>query len=279
MKKYPILSAHFQCNEEKIVFNSLFRNFCQFDLTKERTNFTKLEQKNKSCKIKFSKLSKNDSLALVNNDASVDIYCLKSMTKISHIASSHSISDVIFDNLSQSLISVSDETDRINIWDIRNQKIRSQLVDITSHSNTSLGISPKEKLLCVGNSKGPVSAYSLKESINILQTGTITPTKVFSNLKTVCNGLRFSNKTNLMVSYSSNANNSIKLVFLVIKQYQSIYFILTIKINCSAKLVYSNFLVNEESRCSAAAFSPNGTVLYLGMTTGAVRPYSFTDLQ
>ena len=47
------------------------------------------------------------------------------------------------------------------------------------------------------------------------------------------------------------------------------------QINCSTKTTYSNFLIDDQSRYTAASFSGLGNLLCMGTTDGHVKMYSF----
>jgi len=259
MKKYPILSAQFSSTTDKIFFSSIFNNYYSFDMNKNALFCLPIKTKNKHREMLFSKLSPNGKMiCFFFNTGELDIYSTQTHLPIATMAANNIVSDACFDASGDTLFTCSSKSSAVHLWDMRNQKSFAFLQDDNFYGNTSLALSPKEKLLSLGNSSGALNLYSIANPVAEFENkNIIKPTKTLSNLTYSCENIIFSPKTNLMFYSSSQGENSAKLL------------------NCSSKTVYSNFLPIYKTLPTAAAFSNNGKNLFIGAKNGDVHTFSF----
>ena len=166
----------------------------------------------------FSKLSPNGKMiCFFFNTGELDIYSTQTHLPIATMAANNIVSDACFDASGDTLFTCSSKSSAVHLWDMRNQKSFAFLQDDNFYGNTSLALSPKEKLLSLGNSSGALNLYSIANPVAEFENkNIIKPTKTLSNLTYSCENIIFSPKTNLMFYSSSQGENSAKLVILTL---------------------------------------------------------------
>ena len=209
----PIFSVKFISNED-IIITGRRKHYYLYNLEKE--NLTRIEGNFALSSNKINSLEKcfvgidSNVYSFGDNYGNIYLYDINTKRFKYDIKISSSINSICFDDKNY-LYAVGDQSE-IYIYDLR--KYRNCLKKVNDYGNfytNCMDISKNYNYLATGGKQGYVNLYKVSDLVNDLNED-VEPIKIYDNLTTSCDYVRFDKVNNMMGMSSKWKKNSFRFV-------------------------------------------------------------------
>lgn len=213
----PIYNSKFISNQE-IVLSGRRKHFYSFDIVKEKLtrnvvnlSLLKLNSEIKSLERCFSNIN-SDSFAFSTLEGDILLFDSKTKHFKASLKINGSVTSVVPNSTFKNYIYCSSNQGEIYLFDVRrsNQCV-NKITDQGSFNTLCIDIDHSEKYFASSSQTGVVNLYNL-EDIEYANKEEVDPIKVFENLTTAVDSLKFSKNGQRLAFSSKWKKNAIKIV-------------------------------------------------------------------
>lgn len=208
LEKFPIYTAHFAADGNKILLSSRRKYYYEYDLVSgDVTKIPGIKGKPEKSLEEFVLSPNGEFLAFHGSNGYTHLVSTKNHQWVSSFKINGSLQCTRFSSDSTKLYSAGGDG-QVYIWDIRSRKCLHRFIDDGSLKSSSLCITKDDKYLAVGSSSGVVNIYDENRMVQAYPK----PVKSIMNLTTYIRYLEFNSTGEILAIGSRAVKDALKLV-------------------------------------------------------------------